>query len=190
MLAEARRSVPSCDFVAAALEAWLPQEAPDLLFSNAAFQWVSDHVTVLQRLLATLSEGGALAVSMPDNLREPSHRLMLETAASGPWSSKLKGVSDAREVIHSPERYYDALKSRVTTLEIWHTLYNHPLEDPSAIVDFLSSTALRPFFDPLEESERAMFRAAFRARLAAAYPRREDGKVLFRFPRLFLLAVR
>jgi trans-aconitate 2-methyltransferase len=190
MLAEARRSVPSCRFVAAALEEWIPEETPDLLFSNAAFQWVRDHVTVLKRLLATLREGGALAVQVPDNLREPSHVLMLETAASGPWSSKLKGVSDGREVIHSPEHYYDALQSHVTQLEIWRTSYHHPLEGPAAIVDFLSSTALRPFFDPLEESERSRFRTAFEARLAIAYPRREDGKVLFRFPRLFLLAVR
>ncbi len=97
MLAEARRVLPSRTFVFADLAQWLPEESPDLLFSNAAFQWVPDHAAVMKRLTATLAPGGVLAVQMPDNLGEPSHRLMLDTAACGPWSGKLANADEARE---------------------------------------------------------------------------------------------
>lgn len=190
MLAEARRAVPDCTFVSGDLAEWQPDASPDLLFSNAAFHWVPDHLAVLKRLVTTLDDGGVLAVQMPDNMAEPSHRLMLDTAASGRWSEKLKRASHAREVLPSPERYYDALKPLSSAVEIWHSIYNHPLDGAAAIVDFLGSTALRPFLAPLDERERAQFLADFEARLAQAYPVRKDDRVLLRFPRLFLVAIR
>jgi len=43
---------------------------------------------------------------------------------------------------------------------------------------------------PLDDEMRSGFVADFMARIARAYPARFDGKVLLRFPRLFILAVR
>ena len=40
------------------------------------------------------------------------------------------------------------------------------------------------------EVEREAFLADYRARIADAYPRREDGKTLFPFRRLFMVATR
>jgi trans-aconitate 2-methyltransferase len=49
---------------------------------------------------------------------------------------------------------------------------------------------LRPFLAPLDDDERAAFLADYGARIARAYPRRSDGRTLFPFRRLFLIAVR
>jgi trans-aconitate 2-methyltransferase len=49
-------------------------------------------------------------------------------------------------------------------------------------------TALRPILDALAPGERAAFTAAYGAKLGQAYPRRGDGKTLFPFRRLFLVA--
>jgi trans-aconitate 2-methyltransferase len=190
MLAEGRRSLPSGRFVLEDLTRWLPDETPDLLFSNAALQWVPDHVTVLGRLVTKLPKGGVLAVQIPDNRGEPCHLLMEETARSGPWAEKLVNADGAREIIRAPGDYYDRLKPECSRLDIWLTVYYHPIEGASAIVDFLGSTALRPYLSRLDKPERMGFLADFTERLAQAYRTRADGMVLLPFPRLFLIAVR
>ena len=189
MLAAARKRLPGLTFVAGDAATFVPAAPPDLIFANALFQWVPDHLGVLVRLLATLAPGGVLAVHMPDNLDEPSHRLMRETAADGPWAARFAGPV-AREKIHSPGEYYDALRPAAARVDIWHTLYNHPLAGPDAIIEWLKSTGLRPYLAKLDPAEAEAWLAAYRQRLAEAYPTRADGSVLLRFPRLFMVAVK
>jgi trans-aconitate 2-methyltransferase len=93
-------------------------------------------------------------------------------------------------VLPGVDSYYARLKPHVRRLDIWHTIYNHPLDGVDGIIAWLGSTGLRPFLAPLEEGERAGFLAEYRRLLAGAYPVQEDGKVLLRFPRLFVLGVR
>ncbi len=188
MIAQASQRLPAARFEQADISNWAPAEGTDVLFGNAVFQWVPDHLAVLERLLRALPEGGVLAVQMPDNVNEPSHRLMGETAVSGPWAAKIGAAQ--RDVLPAPAEYYERLKPFARRLDIWHTLYNHPLDGAAAIAEWFKSTGLRTFLSPLSEEERAGFLADYIARVAKAYPERFDGKVLLRFPRLFIVAVR
>jgi trans-aconitate 2-methyltransferase len=188
MLAEARKRLPAATFATADANAWTPDPGTDLVFANAIYQWVPEHLTQLPRVLAALPPGGVLAVQMPDNMAEPSHVLMRETAADGPWAAQLADA--ARQPLPPVYTYYDALKPFASRLDIWHTAYNHVLEGPEAIVEWVRSTGLRPFVDPLTPEHREAFLARYLARIVEAYPRTTDGKVLLRFPRLFNVAVR
>lgn len=188
MLEEARRRLPASRFEAADAASWLPDADVDLVFANATYQWVPDHFAQLPRVLAALKPGAVLAVQMPDNLAEPTHRLMIETANDSPWAARLSHA--ARAPLPAPGAYYDALAPLAARFDIWRTAYQHPLADPAAIVDFVRGTGLRPFLDALDEGERAAFVADYTARIAAAYPPRADGKVLLAFPRLFFVARR
>jgi trans-aconitate 2-methyltransferase len=188
MLEQARGRLPGVEFDTADAETWVPAGDVDLVFANAIYQWVPDHLTQLPKVLAALAEGGVLAVQMPDNMAEPSHVLMRETASNGPWRDKLAGV--ARQPLPPVGRYYDALKLHARRLDIWHTVYNHPLADADAIIDWVKGTGLRPFLDPLSAEEKTAFLARYRASIAEAYPPLSDGRVLLRFPRLFIVAQR
>ena len=188
MLEEARRRLPQATFALADAATWMPEASTDLVFANAIYQWVPDHLEVLPKMLAAMREGACLAVQMPDNLAEPTHRLMREVAASGPWAEKLEDA--ARLPLPAPHVYYDALKPFASRIDIWHSIYNHVLDNAAAIVDWVKSTGLRPFLDPLAPDERTAFLAHYTARVAMAYPPTVDGKVLLRFPRLFIVAVR
>jgi trans-aconitate 2-methyltransferase len=188
MIAKARQRLPGVAFELADAAGWTPAEPVDVIFANAVFQWLPDHPALLVQLMDLLAPGGTLAVQMPDNLAEPSHVLMRETAAAMPFSAKLANA--ARAPLPPVGSYYDLLCARSARLDIWHTAYNHPLADAAAIVEWVKSTGLKPFLDPLDEAERQEFLAAYQKRIAAAYPPRSDGKVLLRFPRLFIVAVR
>ena len=190
MLRQARERLPKRTFVQADLASWNPQDRTDLLFANAVFQWVPDHPAVLRRLLRALPEGGVLAVQMPDNTNEPALLLMEEVASSGPWAATLAAANAARNDLPSPGGYYDLLRPHCSHLDIWHTVYNHVMAGPEGVVEWFKGSALRPFLSPLDGDMRDGFVAAYTAQIARAYPACFDGKVLLRFPRLFIVAVR
>jgi len=188
MLRQARERLPGRTFVQANIETWNPEPGTDLLFANAVFQWVPGHPAVLRRLLGALSLGGVLAVQMPDNTGEPALALMREVAERGPWAAKLGGA--AREDLPRVGAYYDLLKPLAARIDIWHTHYQHVLANAAAIVEWFKGSALRPFLAPLDPGMRETFLATYTAEIARAYPAQFDGRVLLRFPRLFIVAVR
>jgi trans-aconitate 2-methyltransferase len=188
MLAEARQRLPQVRFETADAQTWVPDADVDVVFANAIYQWVPNHIEILQKVLKGLPEGGVLAVQMPDNMAEPTHQLMREVAASGPWAAILHQA--ARAPLPPVQTYYDALKPYARRLDIWHSAYNHVLDDAAAIVEWVRGTGLRPFIDPLSPEDRAEFLGSYQAGIAKAYPPAADGKVLLRFPRIFIVAVR
>lgn len=190
MLRKARERLPDIAFVEADLNHWQPPQPADVLYSNATFQWLPNHLAILERLLRELPKGGVLAVQMPDNLDEPSHSLMRAVAAEEPWAQQLKEAATARGRLPGVGVYYDRLKPHCRRLDIWHTHYQHPLDGAPAIVEWLKGTGLRPFVDALAPEQREAFLARYTARIAESYPPQCDGKSLLRFPRLFMVAVR
>jgi trans-aconitate 2-methyltransferase len=190
MLAAARQRLPQAKFVEADVATWMPSDRVDLMYANAVFQWVPDHLAVLARLMEALTPGGALAIQMPDNFAEPSHFLMREVAKAGPWARKLAEAEGEREEIPAAEVYYDQLKPGAVRVDIWRTVYEHALTDAAAIVAWFKSTGLRPYLNRLDPHEQGQYLAAYQARIAEAYPPRSDGRVLLHFPSIFVVAVR
>jgi trans-aconitate 2-methyltransferase len=188
MLGTARGRLPAARFEIGDIAAFRAERPVDLLFANAALQWVPDHESLLPALLGELAPGGTLAVQMPDNLEEPSHRLMREVAADLRFAAAIGDAAALRTRILSTNAYYDILAPRSRSVDIWLTTYHHVMAGPDAIVEWLRATGLKVFLDPLDEAGRRDFVEAYTDRVARAYPPRADGKLLFPFPRLFLVA--
>ncbi|QJE73800.1 methyltransferase domain-containing protein [Aerophototrophica crusticola] len=166
---------------------WHPPEPVDLAFSNAALHWLPDHQTLFPRLLLALAPGGVLACQMPRNFASPSHALMREVAATGPWAAKLDGAL-AEEPVHPPAFYWRLLRPICRSVQVWETEYLHELDGPDPVLEWVRSTALLPVLERLEGAERDAFIAAYRDRLREAYPPETGGHTLFPFRRLFLMA--
>ena len=194
MLVRARTDVPGVTFIEAEVQAYRPEQPVDLLFANAVLQWLPDHAELLPALLEQVRPGGVLAVQMPRNFQEPSHRLMRETEPApktglSSWAERL-GAVRALTPVSSPEFYYDLLAPHASRVDIWQTNYQHVMQDAAAIVEWVKGTGLRPYLDALPAVERAHYLERYQAGIEQAYPARSDGRRLFEFPRLFLVAVR
>jgi trans-aconitate 2-methyltransferase len=188
MLRQARERLPNCAFVEGDLASWTPapsaDEPVDLLFANAAYQWVPDHLKAMCRVVEALGTGSVLAVQMPDNTREPSHLAMEDVA-------RRFGVAEGARLDLPPvDAYYDALRPLCSRLDIWHTIYNHPMADATAIAEWFRGSALRPFLARLDAQRAQEFVSAYIDEIGPHYPARADGQVLLRFPRLFIVATR
>ena len=189
MLAAAARAVPDVRWVEADLGGWAPARPADVVFSNAALHWLDDHALLFPRLLGHLGPGGVLAVQMPRNHGAPSHTEMARAAEAGPWRARLAPLLRTAPVA-PPAVYHDILAGRASRLEIWETEYLHVLEGENPVVEWTRGSALKPLLDALAPPERQAFLADYAARIATAYPRRPDGRTLFPFRRLFVLATR
>ncbi|MGE0121138.1 MAG: trans-aconitate 2-methyltransferase [Dongiaceae bacterium] len=188
MLAKARREAPSVTFVEGDINGWTAPRPPQLLFSNAALQWLDGHAELLPRLLRQLAPRGLLAVQMPYNKGAPSHLLMDEAAGDGPWRARLAKVRGAMRSIEPADAYYRILSPIARRVDIWETQYLHVLEGDNPVVEWTKGTGLRPYLDALDESARGGFLAAYAARVAAAYPKQADGRTLLPFRRIFFVA--
>ena len=189
MIEAACKRLPDVSFAVADIVGW-GGEGFDVIPANAVIQWIPDHATLLPPLVAKLAAGGSLAVQTPDNLDEPSHRLMREVAADGPWSARLSDASKARAARHGADWYFRLLRPQATRVDVWRTTYFHPLSSARAVVEWVKGTGLRPFVDPLDPAEREAYLARYEAEVASAYPAEADGTVLLPFPRLFIVATR
>jgi trans-aconitate 2-methyltransferase len=189
MLNAARARLPNCRFVQGDIASWQPETPLDVIYANAALQWVPDHPALVPQLFGLLAPGGVLAFQVPDNRDEPSHRLMREVAAAGPWAATLSNAGGRLGVL-PPAAYYDLLAPVAAEISVWRTIYHHALDGAGAIVDWVRSTGLQPFLRPLDPAQQADFLRNYEAAIAEAYPVRADGKRLLLFPRLFVVARR
>ena len=195
MLTEAADSPSRVRWEYGDLADWKPDASPSVLYSNAVIQWVPDHQDLISRLWAMLPSGGCLAVQAPMSWDMPSHHIMRGTLADGSTGGKPIGSAELREAVgnrwvQDPDFYYDLLAPNATHLDVWTTEYQHVLTGDDAVLEWVTSTGLRPILNGLNDADRDVYREEYRRRLNRQYPRRADGATLYPFQRLFFVAIR
>jgi trans-aconitate 2-methyltransferase len=163
----------------------------DVIFSNAALQWVNDHRSLIPRLFSLLRPGGQLVVQVPSNFDHPTHRLIDELAAQELFRSGLGGWgldwSRSRPVL-SIEQYADLLYTQgATEIVVFEKVYPHVLPDAGALADWMSGTALVPYMERLADGLRDQFMERYRARLREIFP---QEPVFYGFRRVLFSALR
>jgi len=189
MLATARADHPEWQWVDADIATWAPDEPVDLAYSNAALHWVDDHAELVPRLVQCVRPGGILAVQMPRNFDQPTHTMVAETVADGPWRDTLTPLQPAWPVL-TAEGYQRLLSPIASEVDVWTTTYMQTLNGPNPVADWTKGSVLRPLLGALDAATGDAFFAAYAARIADAYPPEPDGTTLLPFTRLFFVARR
>lgn len=189
MLDAAAKTVPGLQLKLSDADNWKPPRGrkADLIYSNATLHWLPRHDRLFPKLMRYLKPGGVLAVQMPRNFDAPSHRLIKEVAESGSWREILKTVLRDTPVL-DPSAYYRILRPHCDSLDIWEAEYLQELSGENPVAEFTKGTWLKPVLDALEEPMRSRFEAEYRRHILQAYPPEPNGKTLFPFRRLFILA--
>lgn len=188
MIAKARQACPQGEWITADAARWSPDALYSLVFSNAALQWIPDQRALLPRLFAAVEPGGALAVQVPANTDSPLYQAVQRVAQRPPWQERLAGCDQAL-TYRDAAFYYDILSSLSSRVSLWDTTYYHVLASRQGLIEWYSSTGLRPYLERLAENDlQQAFKREILAECQAAYPLQQDGKVLFPFRRLFFIA--
>ncbi len=160
----------------------------DIVFSNAALQWMKNHTSLVPRLFGIVNAGGALAVQVPANQDSPIQRAIVEVARKVRWSSSLAGCEDLM-TRHPVEFYYDTLSNISSRFETWETIYYHIIPSHSDLIEWYKGTGMRPYLERLPDGQRRNeFEKDILEYCRDAYEIRNDGKILFPFRRIFFLA--
>lgn len=160
----------------------------DIVFSNAAIQWMPDHAALMKKFHTLLHDKGILAIQVPMFWEMLIGQSIQHVAQSHRWAPIAKNVKDIF-TMHEFGFYYDVLSKLFKKIDIWETFYMHQMESHSAILEMISSTGLKPYFEVLQSDEdKKDFEQLVLQRITKDYPTQENGKVIFPFKRLFLLA--
>lgn len=190
MLQKARSENPDLDFILLDLNDDLSEYNGkfDMAFSNACFQWLSNHRELLPRVFGLLRSGGTLAAQIPMNFDEPIHKIIQRISESPKWRDKFpeKRIFGTLTI---PE-YHDILSGLTDDFELWQTIYCHRMPSIGSIIEWYRATGLRTYLAALSEEEGGEFIADISEELSREYPKQQNGEIIFRFPRFFFLAKR
>lgn len=163
-----------------------PEKPFDVVFSNAALQWVPDHERLFARLATMVAPGGQLAVQIPSNQDHPSQSVAREVAAREPFASALaagSGHTPTRE----PEWFADLLyRLGFGEQHVRLQVYTHLLDGPEAVIEWMRGSLLTDYERRLPAEVFPAFEAAYGERLLDQLP--AERPYQFTFRRLLLWA--
>jgi trans-aconitate 2-methyltransferase len=188
MIAQARASHPNGTWILAEAEDYRPAAALDVVFANAVLQWLPDHRRLIPGLMGWLARGGCLAVQMPAKGGTALRAALAAVAGRPRWRDALDGA-DGALTFHEAAFYYDLLAPIADRVDLWETVYYHPLASHQALIEWYEGTGMRPFLDRLPDgASRMAFKAEVLEACRGDFPLAADGKVLMPFKRLFFVA--
>ena len=156
----------------------------DLIFSNAALQWSENHAELIPSLYRKLAPGGQIAVQVPSNHDHISHRIYRETANEEMFKFLLNGYQRYSPVLKIDDYARILFNCGAEQITVFEKVYPHVLEDSDAVVEWISGTALVPYFERLGK-HRDEFVQSIRGKMRAAMP---DRPVFYPFRRTLFSA--
>jgi len=160
----------------------------DIVFSNAAVQWMPNQQMLLPKLFAMLNKNGVLAVQVPCTKYMPIYTELEKLIAAEKWKDLLADIVSS-DSTHAADFYYDILCGLAPQIDLWETNYFQVVNSHSDMVEWYSASGLRPYLDRLGGSPaQSEFLKEYENAVKNAYCTQIDGKLLFPYTRVFFIA--
>lgn len=132
-------------FELADIATYRPPAPFDVVFSNAALQWVPDHPALIPALARLVRAGGQFAFQVPANDDHTSHVTARDVAAEEPFRSALGGYERSWPVM-PPEWYAEQLDAMgFSSLNVRLQVYGHHLPSSADVVEWVRGTYLTDY---------------------------------------------
>lgn len=139
-------------------------------------------------MMSILNSKGIMAIQIPISEEQAVHKVIHKVTQREKWNSRFTSTREFYTLTES--EYFDILADISADFNIWKTIYCHRMPSHQSIIEWYKGTALRPYLDVLDDAEKAEFERDILAELKTEYPIQSNGEIIFRFPRLFMLAVK
>ena len=156
----------------------------DLIFSNAALHWSENHAELIPALYNKLTPDGQIAVQIPSNHNHISHQIYRETADEEMFKFILNGFQRYAPVLSIDDYARIFFNCGAENIVVFEKIYPHILENSDAVVEWISGTALVPYFERLGKYKDE-FVEVLRKKMRAAMP---DSPVFYPFRRILFSA--
>ncbi len=157
----------------------------DLVFSNAAIQWVYNHEELLPQVISLVKPAGQLVIQMPDQNQNASNLILDELAIEEPFCTALQNWT-RNSPVFDIERYAQILfENGSRQMTVFEKIYPLILKDTDALFDWVSGTALIPYTERLSGAIKQQFIDAYKDRLKNRFPK---SPVFYPFKRIIMEA--
>jgi len=167
------------------IEDFEPDEKYDLIFSNAALQWLPNHCTLFERFTHYLSQGGQIAIQMPSNFDFPTHTIARDIAREQPFKKDLEG---ARMPSALPIEEYSLLlyhlKAKQQSVRV--QIYPHLLASVDTAVEWVKGTLLTFYQNRLSTDKYHDFLQRYRKKMKERFG--EEKPFFLPFKRILIWA--
>ncbi len=158
----------------------------NLIFSNAALQWVDNHKSLFPRLIAQLKPGGQLAVQMPSQAENKLNFLLQELAAESPFATALNGFSYISPVLPMEDYAQLLFEQGGAEISVLKKIYPMEVKQTRELYQFVAGSALIPYLERIKSEMRNTFIAYYQRRIQNAFP---TMPALYPFKRILIHAV-
>ena len=188
MIEEAKTALPHLQFILKDTSDDLSELGEfDVVFSNAALQWMPNHKVLIPKMFSQVSDGGVLAVQVPFAEDLPIYFVIREMIQSPKWRDYFKNPPNGPKHFDF-QHFYEIISDLSPALEMWQTEYIHEMDSHEDILEWYKGSGMPPFLAMLQDKEtKDEFCLDYFQRIIHHYPIENNGKILLPFPRFFFI---
>ena len=158
-------------------------ETWDLIFSNAAIQWIDDHQLLFPKIISKINNNGQLAIQMPSQTENVLNKLLIDLVQEEPYLPALNNWIRKSPVLSLDEYAKLLFDHGGDNLIIYQKVYPLVNNTQDELYEFIAGSSLVPYFERLTDSLKEQFSIEFKKRIRLTFPK---TPLIYAFKRIIL----